>query len=281
MIDPDFIANFSTSGEQRYDQRDTILYALGVGAGVADADRKYVYEAELQPVPSMAAILAREPFWIDDPRTGITVSKMLHGEQTLAIHAQVPVEGEVRSTLHVVGLYDKGPEKGAVLDMRRELYDAASGSHLATVGIRSVLRGDGGFGGQPDGLPQPHPARAGEPDIVVAMPTVSQQALIYRLSGDYNPIHIDPEVGRRAGFDGVIFHGLGTYGVVARAIVQGALDNEPSRLRQFDVRFSSPVYPGETIVVEIWKEGAGQLSFRARVKERDRIVINNGLARHV
>lgn len=281
MIDPDFITNFTTSGEQRYDQRDTILYALGVGAGVADADRKYVYEAEIQPVPSMAAILAREPFWIDDPRTGITVSKMLHGEQTLAIHAPVPVEGEVRSTLHVVGLYDKGPEKGAVLDMRRELYDAASGSHLATVGIRSMLRGDGGFGGQPDGLPQPHPAREGEPDIVVAMPTVSQQALIYRLSGDYNPIHIDPEVGRRAGFDGVIFHGLGTYGVVARAIVQCALDNEPSRLRQFDVRFSSPVYPGETIVVEIWKEGAGQLSFRARVKERDRIVINNGLARHV
>lgn len=281
MIDPDFITNFRTSGEQRYDQRDTILYALGVGAGVADADRKYVYEAELQPVPSMAAILAREPFWIDDPRTGITVSKMLHGEQTLAIHAPVPVEGEVRSTLHVVGLYDKGPEKGAVLDMRRELYDAASGSHLATVGIRSVLRGDGGFGGQGDGLPQPHPAREGEPDIVVSMPTVSQQALIYRLSGDYNPIHIDSEVGRRAGFDGAIFHGLGTYGVVVRAIVQGALDNEPSRLRQFDVRFSSPVYPGETIVVEIWKEGAGQLSFRARVKERDRLVINNGLARHV
>lgn len=278
MIDPDFVTGFTTRGEQIYSQRDTILYALGVGANASEADRRYVYEVGLHAVPSMAAILAREPFWLDDPRTGITVSKMLHGEQTLRIHAPVPVQGEVRSELRVAGLYDKGPEKGAVIDMRRELYDALSGTHLATVGIRSMLRGDGGFGGQSDGLPQPHRARDGNPDIVVPMPTIQHQALIYRLSGDYNPIHVDPEIGRKIGFEGVIFHGLGSYGVVARAIVQGALDNEPERLRQLDARFSSPVYPGETIVVEIWKEGAGQLAFRARVKERDTLVINNGLA---
>jgi acyl dehydratase len=280
MIDADFVKGFTTSGRQAYDVRDTILYALGVGAGTDEQDFQYVFERDLRAVPTMAVVLAREAFWLTDPRTGIDVTKLLHGEQTLELHAPLPPSGDVRSELRVAGLYDKGPDKGAILDMRRELYDASAGTHLATVGIRSMLRANGGFGGQSDGLPVPHPAAAGDADIVVELSTLKEQALIYRLSGDYNPIHIDPQVGVGAGFEGPIFHGLGTYGVVARALIRGLLDKRPDRLRPIDVRFSSPVYPGETIVTEIWKQGPGQAAFRARVKERDKLVITNGFARY-
>jgi acyl dehydratase len=277
VIDPEFVRGFKTEGRQMIVPRDVILYALGVGATADDSDRHYVYEKVLQPIPTMAAVVAREPFWLNDPRTGIDVRKLLHGEQTLIVHRPIPVSGELHSRLTVAGLYDKGPGRGAILDMRRELYDAG-GHHLATVGIRSMLRGDGGFGGQSDGLPAPHPTPSGPPDEIVRLPTLTQQALIYRLSGDYNPIHVDPAVGRAAGFAGPILHGLCTYGVAARALLKVVGDNEPMRLKRLDARFSNPAYPGETIVTEIWKETGGQVAFCCKSAERGIVIIQNGLA---
>jgi acyl dehydratase len=277
VIDPDFVCSFRTQGHQRIEPRDVILYALGVGASASDADRHLVYESILEPIPTMAAVVAREPVWLNDRRTGIDIRNLLHGEQTLTVHRPLPVCAELHSRLTVAGLYDKGPGKGAILDMHRELYDA-EGHHLATVGIRSVLRGEGGFGGRSSGLPTPHPTPKTSPDQIIALPTLPQQALIYRLSGDYNAIHIDPDVARSAGFGGPILHGLCTYGIAARALIGGLLDNQPSRLRRLDVRFSNPVYPGETIVTEVWKEGEGQAAFCCKSAERGVVVIQNGLA---
>jgi len=149
---------------------------------------------------------------------------------------------------------------------------------LATTTMTTLLRGDGGFGGTSEGMAVPH-ALPGDraPDLVRVLPTATNQALIYRMSGDLNPLHIDPEVARAAGFERPILHGLATYGIAGRALIAGLMDNDPARLKRLDVRFSSPVYPGETISTEIWRDGDGRASFRSIAVERNVVVLNNGL----
>lgn len=254
-------------------RRDSILYALGVGATELD----FLFEERLRALPTMAVVLGYPGFFWRDPALGATWQKILHGEQSTILHAPLPVEGEIVGTTHIEALFDKGADKGALALVTREIHDGA-GTHLATARSMTFLRGDGGFGGTAEGAPVPHPVPDRAPDNIVTLATAANQAQIYRLSGDLNPLHIDPAVAQGAGFDTPILHGLATYGVIGRALLAARCGNDPARLTRIDGRFSAPVYPGETIETAIWDEGAGKLAFRARVVERDRTIFTNGYA---
>lgn len=265
--------------EHAYSKRDTMLYALGLGAGADPMDMEdlgFVYEDGLRALPSMAVVLGYPGFWLQEPDTGADWRKVLHGEQGLRIHAPLPAEGVVVGKTRVTEIIDKG-DKGALLYSTRDIFDKASGKLLASVTGTTVLRGDGNFGGPRGPVPPIHALPERAPDAALDIATLPQAALIYRLSGDYNPLHADPRVAAHAGFPRPILHGLCTYGVAARAVLKLACGNDPARLKRFDLRFSAPVYPGETIRTEIWRDGS-QASFRARVVERDIVVLNNGLA---
>ncbi|MDB5698246.1 MAG: MaoC family dehydratase [Alphaproteobacteria bacterium] len=259
--------------------RDTILYALGVGAD----DLRFLYEDGLQALPTMAVVLAYPGFFWRNPAYGIDWKKILHGETSVELAGPLPVEGDLIGRTTIDAIYDKGADKGAIVLSSRRIEDA-SGTHLATVRNTLFLRGDGGFGGQSEGAPRPHPVPADRaPDHVVTLSTAENQALIYRLSGDYNPLHADPAVAAAAGFPRPILHGLCTYGVAGRALLAALCGNDPARMRRMDVRFSSPVFPGETIKVEIWRENGNgdaisRAAFRATAEERGVLVLNNGYA---
>ncbi|MGM0585133.1 MAG: MaoC/PaaZ C-terminal domain-containing protein [Pseudomonadota bacterium] len=267
---------------QSYTARDTILYALGLGLGADPMDEsqlKFVFEeAEgFAALPTMPVVMAGPGFWVREPDSGVTWQQVLHGEQGLEIHAPLPAEGMVIGRTRIDEIIDKGPGKGALIYLAREIEDATSGKRLATAYQTTFARADGGFGG-PSGPVKPvHRLPEREPELAVDLPTLPQAALIYRLSGDPNPLHASPAVAREAGFERPILHGLCTYGVAGRAILEACCGWEPARLKRLDVRFSSPVYPGETIRTEIWRDGA-EVSFRARVVERDVVVLNNGYA---
>jgi acyl dehydratase len=264
-----------------FTERDTMLYALGLGFGSNPLDEKelaYVYEDGLMAVPSMALVLGYPGFWVKDPRTGIDWRKLLHGEQWLDVYKPLPTSGKVIGRTRIDQISDKGADKGAVIYLTRDIIDAASDTLLAEVKMSTFCRGDGGFGGE--NLPGPTPARIPEraPDHTCELATLPQQALIYRLSGDYNPLHADPAVARSAGFERPILHGMATYGLGCRAILKTLCDYDASRLTGLDVRFSAPVYPGETVRFDIWQDGS-EVRFTAKVPERDVVVLNNGAAR--
>ena len=269
---------------QSFTQKDTILYALGVGVGLGDptdADAlRFVYEQrDLQALPTLAIVLAAPPFWLAEPAYGIDWAKVVNAGQEMVLEGRLPVEGSVTTTLKIDALWDKGAGKGALMCSSREVRDEA-GTLLATVSQTHLLRGNGGFGGvdQPRTDDVTFPDRA--PDAVVDLPTRPEQALLYRLSGDLNPLHIDPEVSAAAGFGKPILHGSCTFGIVGRAVMKAAANNDPGRLRRFGARFSKPVYPGETIRTKIWQAG-NSMVFRARSVERDVVVLDRGVAESV
>lgn len=267
------------SVRQTLTRKDCILYALGLGLGGDPLDRaqlRFLYEDGLVALPTMAVVLAYPGFWLQDPATGIDWVRVVHGEQAITLHRPLPVEGELIGESRVTGIVDKGPGRGAVIYSERTIADAATGALYATVAMSAFCRGDGGFGGPaaPTWTMQKLPDRA--PDASLDLATLKQQAMIYRLSGDYNPLHADPEVACQAGFPRPILHGLGTLGVAGYALLRLCCDDDPRRFRSLTLRFSAPVFPGETIRTEIWRDG-GRVSFRARVVERDVVVLNNGL----
>jgi len=267
--------------EHAYTARDSILYALGLGLGADPVDRRqldFVYEEGLKALPTMAVVLAYPGFWLKDPGTGVDWKKVLHGEQGLKVHEPLPAAGTVVGTTRIDALIDKGAGKGALLYSTREVRDKASGKLLAEVTSCGFLRGDGGFGGPTAATPKPHPIPERNPDLSTDIRTLPQAALIYRLSGDFNPLHADPEVARAAGFERPILHGLCTYGVAGHALLKLVCDYDPARLKRMDVRFSAPVYPGETIRTEVWREGGERFAFRCIVPERKAVVLNNGYA---
>ncbi len=262
--------------EQSYDKRDTILYALGLGYGadpLNEAELPFVYEGDLRCLPSYVNVLCHPGFWAQDPAYGIDWVKILHAEQDFRMHRPMPPVGTVRGEYSIAGIEDKGEGRGALLHQEKVLFDAASGEKLATVRSTLFLRGNGGEGGFGRAMTPAETVPDRAPDRVVEIPTLPRQALIYRLSGDWNPLHADPAIARRAGFDMPILHGLCTNGIACRAILAEYCDNDVARLQQMFVRFSKPVMPGETIRLEFYDRDGG-VQFRAIAKERDAVVLD-------
>lgn len=267
--------------EQTYSVNDTILYALGVGLGSDPLDRhqlRYLFEEgeDFAALPSMAVVLGSPGFWARDPETGIDWQKLLHGEQGLTLHAPLPVAATVVGVTRVTDIVDKG-DKGAFIYSDRTLYDKASGDKIATLTATTVARGDGGYDGPSGEVRAAHKMPERDADVSCELPTLPQAALIYRLSGDPNPLHASPAVAANAGFKAPILHGLCTLGVAGHAILKTCCDYEPQKLVSLDLRFSAPVYPGETIRTDIWRDG-NTLSFQAVALERDVRVLSNGCA---
>ena len=275
-INYDHLMSLTSEGQEfSYGDRETMLYALGIGFGRDPLNKKelpFVYEKDLQTVPTLASVIA----WGAGPmrESGINYLMVVHGEQKLVVHKPLPIAATIVADSRVIGAWDKGADKGAVI-MSETVITEKGGGKLCTMQSSTFARGDGGFGGPKDGAPAPHPIPERAPDGSFEAETRADQALLYRLSGDRNPLHADPDIATQVGFPVPILHGLCTYGTCCRAIIQNVCDYDASQITGFDVRFSSPVYPGETIIVDVWKDGP-IVSFRARLKERDVMVINNG-----
>ena len=255
--------------------KDTILYALGVGLGwdpLNDDERAFVYEKDLKAVPSQAGVVA---WGANAGPTGINYLMVVDGERKIVFHKPLPTSGSVVADSRILGAWDKGAGKGAVVVSETDLKDAATGELMLTITGSTFARGDGGFGGPSEGQPEPHPVPTRAPDQSVDIATREDQAVIYRLSGDYNPLHIDPAIAKMAGFTKPILHGMCTFGITCRAVLQTYAGFDPSRFKSHQARFSAPVYPGETITVDLWRDG-DVISFEARIKERGVTVIKNG-----
>lgn len=280
-IDPNTLLNWPFKPiEHTYTARDTMLYALGVGLGADPLDRQqlpFVYEAELRALPTFCVVLGTPGFWVKDPATGITWQKMLHGEQGFVLHRPLPPAGTVVAVTRVTDLVDKGEGKGALVYVERDIRNKDDGLPLATLSSTYFCRADGGFGMSTTTAPKPTPIPQREPDRVFTQRIDPRAGLIYRLSGDYNPIHVDPDVAQAAGFKAPIFHGLGTLGVAGHALLRELCDYRQERLTGMKLRFTAPVYPGETLKTEIWRE-ADHAQFRCSVVERDVVALDNGLA---
>jgi acyl dehydratase len=258
--------------------QDVAMYNFSVGLGQDPMDEQqldFLYEPRLKVMPSMPVVLGAPGFWSRNPDTGMDWVKIVHGEQGLLLHKPLPTEGEIIGSSRVTGLVDRGEGKGALMYSERQVIDAKTGDLLATLTSTSFLRGDGGFGGPSGPVKQPHAEPNRAPDITLDLATRPEQALIYRLNTDLNPLHIDPKIAAAAGYPRPILHGLCTFGTICHALLKTLCNYDTSRFGQMDLRFSSPVYPGETVRTEIWHE-AGGAAFRARVVERDKVVVSNG-----
>ena len=257
-----------------------MLYALGVGLGhdpMNEDELPFVYEKNLKVLPTMAAVLGYVGFWARDRDTGIDWVKMVNGEQGVMLHRPLIGQGTVVGSQRIVEVIDKGAGKGALVLSERKVTDKATGELIATVTQTTFCRADGGFGGPPREAPAPHPIPTRAPDAVCDLPTRPEAALIYRLSGDRNPLHAEPAAAKLAGYPRPIMHGLGNFGIAGHAVLKTMCGYDPNRLASFACRFSAPVFPGETIRTEMWRDGA-VVSFRSRVVERDVIAVNNGRA---
>ncbi len=256
---------------------DIILYNLAVGAGDPPTDPlelRYAYEGDLQAVPTYGTI---PPFGImmgfgSIPGLEVSLAQILHGDQELVVHSPIPTSGSVTQRGRVLDVYDKG--KGALVVLEIVSVLERTGETLFTNRSGIFIRGEGGFGGErgPEAGNVP-PPRA--PDHVIESATLPQQALLYRMSsGDKNPLHADPGFAALAGYERPILHGLCTYGIVAKAVVDSVLDGEPGRLASYKARFTGHVFPGETLVTRVWDE-VGTLVLTTETKERGTAVLGN------
>jgi acyl dehydratase len=272
-----------------YTSRDSLLYALslGMGSDPLDADElPYVYEAlpgqPQQVVPSQAVILGWQPFWQDDPALAIDWKRIVHGEEHVQLHRPLPAAGQVRTHHRVVRVQDKGVGRGAVLQMNTELYERASGTHLASLQSLQFLRGDGGCGDWDEAAAAtpalPPIADDEKPTAVLEYATSAQSALLYRVaSQDWMPIHANPAIAREAGFERPISHGLNNLGRACRAVLKACAAGRPERLRSIAVRFVAPGLPGDTVRVELFDGGAGTVRFRSTAVERGVRLLDRGI----
>ncbi|WP_417626518.1 MaoC/PaaZ C-terminal domain-containing protein [Pararhodobacter aggregans] len=259
----------------RLGPREAILYALGLGIGDDPLDPRalaYVYEKDLAVFPTMPVVLGSPGMWFD--RAGLDFRKLVHAGQTLDLARPIPLDVPMVATNRIIAVYDKGADKGVIIEVERQLA-TEDGALVATSVSQYLCRGDGGFGGTQQ---QPRndwqkPGRA--PDARIEIATLPQQALIYRLNGDMNPLHIDPERARSVGFDRPILHGLCTFGIAGRAMLAA---KPGAALKALSVRMAKPVYPGETLLFEVWGNGP-DLQFEASVPSRDAVVLAAGTAR--
>lgn len=260
--------------EQRWDEKDCALYALGVGLGADPMDERQVRfldERAIVAAPTMAAVLAYRGFWIEQVPTGIDVAGVLHARQRLELHRALPARGHALRRTRPVGVVDRGAG-GAQIFIEETIGDAGDGQALATLSSTILCRNDGGCGStaSPASSRRAMPDR--DPDLVFSMPTLPQQALLYQLSGDRNPLHIDPAFARHAGFERPILHGLATFGLVGMALLGRLCDFRAERFRALDMRFSGIVFPGETLDVAVWQTQDGEVLFRASVGARGAVL---------
>lgn len=260
-----------------YTERDTMLYALAIGMGADPlnmAELPFVYEKGLRAIPTLATVIA----WgagVSTARLGLNQRMVLHGEEETILHKPLPPSGTIIADSGIVEIFDKGKDKGAIVLRRTVLHDEADGEPIATLHRSLFARGDGGNGGAIGALPAPHPIPGRAPDASLTFTTRPDQAVLYRLCGDRTPLHIDPESAQASGFKAPILHGLCTYGICSRAVLQAYCDFDPARVASHAARFSSPVYPGEALQVDLWRDGE-IVSFEASVPARDVKVIRNG-----
>ena len=264
-------------GQGAYQPDDVILYALGVGAGnppLDPSELEYTYEKQLKVLPSfVTTVNGGGASFFGVPGLEFNPAMMLHGEQDIEIHKPLPPEAELSGRSSIVDIYDKG--KAALLVFQTETQDA-SGDLLYTVRMSLFLRGEGGFGGE--GGPKPgNAAPDREPDGVVRSTTLPQQAILYRLNGDKNPLHIDPDFAKMGGFDRPIIHGLCSYGIVCKAVVDDALGGDPTQVARYQARFAGVAWPGETYETRWWREG-GKILIEARIPERENAVVISNAA---
>lgn len=272
-IDPKLVGTELPSLEYNYTTRDIILYALGIGAGVTGDELKFVYESELETLPTFGVIPPFPALFSIVGMEGMdfNLAMLLHGEQYLELYQSIPVEGKLISYPKISAIYDKG--KGALVEIETVTKNN-SGESLFMNRFSTFIRGEGGFGGERG--PEPgfeSPERT--PDQIVALPTLPQQALLYRLSGDFNPLHADPAFAAMGGFEKPILHGLCTFGVAGRAVLQAYCANDPAKFKAIKVRFSRHVYPGETIITEMWQEKDDFILLRCKTAERNEYCLTN------
>ena len=258
-INPDAVGSKGDAHEHSWSSKDAILYALGVGAGAADPFAELEFTTEntkdvaQQVLPTMAVVLGVGGTGAMANIGSFNPAMLVHGEQGIELFGPLPVDGTVSTVGEITGIYDKG--KGAVVEMTSMSTDVATGKELFSNRTQLFIRGEGGWGGDrgPSGAKNAAPER--EPDEAVTYQTRTDQALIYRLSGDRNPLHSDPSFAAMGGFDRPILHGLCTYGFTGRALLHTLCGGDPSRFRSMEGRFSSPVLPGEALTVKMWVDG--------------------------
>lgn len=263
---------------QRYSRKDTLLYALSLGYGsdpVDEGQLRFAYEADLHAVPTMGVVLAHPGYWPRDLDTGMDWVRIVHAEQGLILHKPLPSEADVVGQSRVVSVIDKGAEKGALVTYERRIFERRSGDLLCTITQVMMARGDGGFDGRSGPAIQPPALPDRVADKVCDLSTSPGMALLYRLNGDWNPLHADPAVARKAGFERPILHGLATWGVAHRGVLHEVLDYDSDKVASIFGRFTAPVYPGETLRTEMWIE-PGEIAYRVSVPVRGVIAINNG-----
>lgn len=272
---------------QTYAAKDTILYALALGYGsdpVHAAQLRFVYEQDLQASPAMATALCHPGFWISDARTGIDAAQCVHAEHQVVWHRPLPPTGALVATTRVLDVFDRGADKGAMLVFARDLHNEAGGDLIASIEHRTLCRADGGFAADAPQLQGSRPAAlftpvdaSRVPDRRIDIASLPQAALIYRLSADPNPLHADPAVAQQAGFARPILHGLCTYGLCCRAILEAFCGQRADQLHALALRFLAPVFPGETLRVDMWHDG-GSIGFNCSVPARDGLMVATGSA---
>ena len=279
-IDRDKALSYKFSeGEGGWNRDDVILYHLGLGAGVPQTDPgelEYTYEKNLKVLPSFSTVASRGEFHhlLKVPGLEFNLALVLHGEQEIELHQPLPPEAKLKSETRIAEIYDKG--KAALLILEVSTVDAG-GDPLFTNRMSLFLRGEGGFGG-PAGPKAQNAAPDREPDGAVESKTLPQQALLYRLNGDKNPLHCDPDFAKLAGFEMPIIHGLCSYGIACKAVVDDALGGDVTRVARYSARFAGVGFPGETFVTRYWRENETIL-IECRAKERDAIIISNAVFR--
>jgi acyl dehydratase len=282
-INPDAVGATGQPTKHSWDSADAIVYALGVGAGAVDPLDELAFTTEntqdvdQRVLPTMAVVLGVGGASAFGSVGSFNPAMLVHGEQAITLHGPIPVAGEVETTGEITGIYDKG--KGAVIEVTSTSIDTATGHPLFANVLSAFIRGEGDFGGDRgrSGPRNVAPERA--PDHTVTYPTRSDQALLYRLSGDRNPLHSDPAFAAMGGFDRPILHGLCTYGFTGRALLHTLCGSDPARFGAMEGRFTSPVMPGESLTVQMWETGDGDALFRTTGGD-GRTVLDGGKLTH-
>lgn len=276
-INPDAVGSKSDPARRSWTSKDALIYALGVGAGAVDVLDELEFTTEntagkpQRALPTMAVVLGAMGGGFDKIGS-FNPAMLVHGEQGITLYQEIPVEGELETVSEITGIYDKG--KGAVVVSEATSTLVSTGEPLFSTRMSAFIRGEGGWGGDrgPSGGANAAPDRA--PDHSVTVQTRPDQTLIYRLSGDRNPLHSDPAFAAMGGFDRPILHGLCTYGFTGRALLHELCGSDPSRFKGMDARFTSPVMPGEALTISAWIDGDGAIFQTAG--QDGRIVIDNG-----